>query len=129
MSFLIQQRPSETSSLLSHRIWGLGFWFFHLFGLVFWFCFGGGGVGGGRGRGFFFLHFFIAFYFPKISPMGLSGKTYSYRRIKGKKNTAQKTEVIAQTCNHHRIFHCFFPFYAFASLFWPQFAAFLLPHF
>lgn len=58
MSFLIQQRPSETSSLLSHRIWGLGFCFFHLFGLVFWFCFGGGGVGGGRGRGFSssFLH-------------------------------------------------------------------------
>lgn len=74
--------------------------------------------------------FFIAFYFLNISPKALSGKTiYAYRRIKGKKNTARKTKIVTQTCIHHHIFHCFFPFYAFASLFWPQFVVSLLPHF
>lgn len=63
---------------------GAGFWFeVFLFGLGFFgFVLGVRGFGGGR----IFGHFLLAFYFPKISPMGLSGKkTCSYRRIKGKK--------------------------------------------
>lgn len=44
------------------------------------------------------------------------------------RKSVHNTEVTAQTCIHRRIFHCFFPFYAFASLFSPQSAAFLPPH-
>lgn len=58
MSFLIQQRPSETSSLLSHRIWGLGFWFFSFVWVSFLVLLWGWRGWGWQGEGFFF--FFIS---------------------------------------------------------------------
>jgi len=54
--FLIQQRFSETPSLLKSQDLGAEFWFDgFLFVSVFYFCFGGGGLSGWR---FFssFLH-------------------------------------------------------------------------
>lgn len=82
------------------------------------------------GAVYFCLFVGYIFHLKSVQKVPSGTKTYSYRkRIRQKKTKAHKTEVTTQTCIHHRISRCFFPFYAFASLFWPQFAAFPPLHF
>lgn len=82
------------------------------------------------GAVYFCLFVGYIFHLKSVQKVPSGTKTYSYRkRIRQKKTKAHKTEVTTQTCIHHHISRCFFPFYAFASLFWPQFAAFPPLHF